>query len=407
MPELAEPPVAPSEQSDNDALKASFNTALQGQTGVDPKAATDDTPEPGAQPVLKPAKPATAAPAATPAAEESIVPEQFTTTPKDEPKPDPTEILTAEERGQLVAKLGGKAQESFNRLETASKAKVAALQAKLDEMTRKAETAPAGPSKEHEEALRAASERAAKLEEQLERAAFAESPRFQKFGSEITAELGTAKGYLEGTQISPAVLDLAASQAGQARLKTLRDAGMDSETIAAVGPHLARADAIRRERDGALDSWKTDHAREMEQHQAQQAQQKAALERQEKEVWDKVAAEMRGKHPAFTKVDGKDKWNALVDQNEKLSEDFAMGRMPLDELFRLGREGVAARTIKLMNDELVVKVNALTEEVGRLRAAQPGTGHTNTSTTPAKPMNETEEHKAAFNRGLEQVRGGQ
>lgn len=404
MPELAEPPAptTPAEKSDLDALKSNFNTALQAETGVDPKATADDAPEPGATPALIPA---TTKPAETTTTDESIVPAQFTGKPAEEKKDETTEILTAKDRGELVAKLGGKAQESFNKLETAAKAKIAALQTQADELRKKLETAPAGPSKDHEEALRAASARATELEEKLERAAFAESPRFQKYDSEISAELTSAKAYLEGTSISPAVLEVAASQIGQNRLKTLRDAGMDSETIAAIGPHLARADAIRRERDASLEHWKADYTKEQEQTRQQAAQQETARQKQEQEVWDRVAAEMRGKHPAYTKVEGKDKWNAIVEQNEKMSEDFAMGRMPLDELFRLGREGVAARTVKLMNDELVKTNNALIEEVTRLKAAQPGTGHTNTTVSTTKPTDEISEHKAAFNAALAQARG--
>lgn len=404
MPELAEPPApaTPAEKSDLDALKSNFNTALQAETGVDPKATVDDAPEPGATHALVPTTPKPADPAS---ADDSIVPAQFTGKPAEEKKDDPTEILTAEERAQLRSKLGSKAQENFDRLETAARAKIAAIQARADELQRKLETAPAGPSKEHEEALKAASARAAELEEKLERAAFADSPRFQKYGSEISAELTSAKAYLEGTSISPAVLEVAASQTGQNRLKTLRDAGMDPETIAAIGPHLARADAIRRERDASLEHWKADYTKEQEQTRQQAAQQEAARQKQEQEVWDRVATEMRGKHPAYTKVEGKDKWNAIVEQNEKMSEDFAMGRMPLDELFRLGREGVAARTVKLMNDELVKTNNALIEEVTRLKAAQPGTGHTNTAVSTTKPTSDEESYKSNFNAALAQARG--
>jgi hypothetical protein len=382
---------------------ANFNTALKAETGVAPEATQEDATEGEAAPSLTP-KPA-AAPAPTKGAEESIVPEQFTSTPKPaEKKEDPNEILPADERGQLVAKLGPKANESFSKLEAAAKAKVAALQAELAEARKKAEVAPAALPKEHEEALRAVQTRAAELEQKLERAAYTDSPRYQKFGADIAAELDSAKAYTEGTSLSPAAVEVAASQTGQARLKTLRDAGADTETIAAIAPFLARADAIKRERDASLEHWKADLTKEQQNQQARQAQETARLQQEEKQTWEKVASEMRNKHPAFTKVEGKDKWNKLVDENERLSEDFAMGRMPLEDLFRLGREGVAARTVKLMNDTLIQHNNALLEEVGRLRAAQPGTGHSvapaaNTAATGS----EMDQLKASFNAAKAQL----
>lgn len=400
MPEtLAPPPPATAtEASEVDSLKANFNTALQTETGVDPKASTDDTPTPDAKPAL--------VPKTDPKADESIVPDQFTGKPKEEKKEDAAEILSAEERGQLRSKLGGKAQESFDRMEMAAKAKIAALQAQAEELRQKLATVPQGPSKEHEEAVKAANERAQKLEQQLERAKYSDSPKFQKFGAEITAEIDSAKAYLEGTQVSPSVLEVAASQSGQSRLKTMRDAGLDAETIAAVGPHLARADAIRRERDSSLENWKADHTKEIEQQRHQQAQQEAQRQAQEEAVFKTVGERMRKELEGFQKVDGHDKWNATVDQNDKDAAEFFAGKKSLEELAEIAYEGVSARTTRLINKELKRMLNAANEENSRLKAAQPGTGHTAVVNGDAtKPMDDEAAFKANFNNALAQVRG--
>jgi hypothetical protein len=408
MPPVLEAPAptTPAAQSESDALKSAFNTAMAEQAGVDPKASRDDTPAPDATPTLTPAKKEEPPAPNQDKATESIVPEEFTGKPKTEEKKDNgDEILTTEERGALTSKLGGKAQESFQKLEAAAKAKIQAIQAQLTEARAKAEAAPSGPSKEQEEALKAAHERAMQLEEKLERAAYAESPKFRKFGADIDAELASAKSYL-GADTPQALIDVAAGLSGQARLKALRDAGLDAETIAALGPHLANADRIRRERDASLESWKTDHAREVETARTRQAQEEAARERQERAVLDEVKADITGKIPGFTKVDGHDKWNAKVDENFKMLEEFAMGRGPLKELIKLGAEGVAARTTAFINEELKKKVDALTEENSRLKAAQPGTGSTNTAVTTAKPVTEADEHRAAFNKAKSELGSG-
>lgn len=385
------PPVAPTEQAENDALKANFNSAVAKETGIDPATTTDDTPDPALKPTLVPVK-ETKVDTKT---EESIVPEQFTGKPAEK-KEEPTD--------EIPVNAGTK---QLRDVLARRDAKLKEFQVQVEDLRKKLETAPVSQSKEHEDMVRVANERAAKLEAELERAAYNRSPKFQRFESEHTAELTSAKSYLEGTDVSPTILEVAANQTGQARLKTLRDAGLDAETIAAVGPHLARADAIRRERDASLDNWKQSMTAEQEQSKAQQAHQEQQRQAQEQAVLKQVADEMTKNNPAFTKVDGHEKWNAMVDQNFKDAEDFAMGRKPLKELFELGYHGIGAKTMKLMNDELTKKCNSLTEQVSRLTAAQPGTGRSVDlkTITNGQPVNEVEEYKASFNREIAAVTG--
>lgn len=399
MPELETPPAPPvSEQSDHEALKASFRAEFAKQNGAAPEPPADTTQTETKPSQEKPPEHGT---------EESIVPKEFTGSkpkPPEEKKDPVDDILTTEERGQLTAKLGGKAQESFQKLESAARAKIQALQTQLTEARAKAEATPAGPSKEHEDALKAAHERAQQLEEKLERAAYAESPKFQKYGADISAELTAAKGYLS-SDTPQAVIDVAAGLAGVARIKALRDAGLDPETIAAIGPHLARADSIRRDRDGALDSWKESRGREQQELRTRQAQEEAVRVQEERSVFDKVKAKIVGTIPAFTKVDGHDKWNAKVDENLQRFEQFAFGKGSLEELMELGAEGVGARTTAFINEELKRELATVREENSRLKAAQPGTGVTHTPPAQNKTMTDEEHYRASFNAAKAQVAG--
>jgi hypothetical protein len=396
MPEVLEPPAT--NQADSDSLKASFNTALKTETDLRPvpaevPAEVERNVQP--DPTLAPDNPPEKKEDKKVEQSESIVPDQFTTKEQKKPEVENEEIPVNAGTKQLRDVLARR------------DAKLKEQQATLAELRAKLETTPVNPSKEHEEMVRAANARAAELESKLERAAYADSPKFQRFNAEHTAEITTAKSYLEGTEISPTILDVAASQSGQARLKTLRDAGMDAETIAAVGPHLARADSIRRERDASLENWKQTHAQEIEQQKAQQTRQEQEQQAKEQVILNEVAAEKMKGNPAFTEVEGHPKWNAMVAQNKKDAEDFAFGRKPLKELFELGYDGVSARTLKVMNGELEKKLNALTEEVSRLRAVQPGTGTSVAATAGdvTKPTDETSEHKAAFNKAMEKLPG--
>lgn len=392
MAETLEPPP----MSDTDALKASFNTSLQEQTGVDPKATDTDDAHPGEQePQLVPQKVETKVETKADK-EESIVPDQFTgKTEANREEPQIEEIPVNAGTKQLRDVLARRDAKLKEQTQT------------LEELRKKLETAPITSSKEHDDRVAAALKRAQEAELRLEKVAYSESPKFQRFNAEHVAEISSAKSYLEGTEISPSILEIAANQTGQARLATLRNAGMDAETIAAVGPHLARADAIRRERDASLENWKANMTVEQQAQQAQAAQQEQQRQQQEQVVLNEVREAKMKDNPAFTKVPGHDKWNAMVEQNIRDAEDFAMGRKPLKDLFDLGYDGVSARTFKVMNAELTKKVNAQAEQIARLTAAQPGTGRAADPKAgeAGKPVDETSEYKASFNREMEKVNG--
>lgn len=399
MPELLEPPAPVSSgDSDSDALKSAFNTALKAGAGVDDAAANDDAPDPGATPGLI-AKPADSKPPEKKeAAGDSIVPSQFT----EKPKAKEADAAPADE---IPANAGAKQlREALARRD----AKLKELQAERDALRLKAEAAPVGASKEQEDAYKAATDRAAKLEQELERAAYDRSPKFQRFGAEETAEITSAKSYLEGTEINPSVLELAARTTGQSRLKLLRDAGMDAETIAAVGPHLARADAIRRERDASLENWKAGAAADQQAQQTRATQEEAQRRQQEETVFKTVGEQMRTKLEAFQKVEGHEKWNAMVEQNEKDAADFFAGKKSLPELAELAYLGVSSRTTKVMNDELRRQLNVANEELGRLRAAQPGTGKAADPKAgqATAPVNDTDHYKQSFRAAQERVGSG-
>lgn len=376
--------------SETDALKASFNAQL--------KAVTDAAVQPEPEPALKevPAKKEPEAKA------EPVIPPSIMAGKEDAKPTDADEPLVSEE---VRAVLKGKPRESFDTLEKNSLARIKALKAELAE-ARSKQTIAANP--EIETALKTERERAAALEQQLERSAYERSPKFQRFGAEEKAELATAKSYLEGTEINPAILEAAANSTGAARIKILRDAQVDPETVAAVSSHLARIDSIRRERDASLENWKTGLAQDQQAQAARQKQIEAQQIENEKKVFTEVRDRLKTM-PAFTKVDGHEKWNEGVEVNLKEAEDFFHGRKSLAELAELGFRGVAQKTTELMNVELTKQLKEANERLTKLQAAQPRAGK------PADPKvekpnpdaakDQTEHYKSSFNTELSKLRG--
>lgn len=260
--------------------------------------------------------------------------------------------------------------------------------------------------------LKTARERAQQLEQELERAAYERSPRFRRFGVEEVAELKTAKTYLEGSDISPGILDAAANASGAARVKLLTDAGMDHGTLGLVGAHLARVDALRRDRDASLETWKQSLTADQEAHKAAQAQVTQRQEAEERRVFETIKTQFIEKIPAFTKSKEKgfDAWDAQVAENLKAVDDFAFGRKPLAEIMELGFRGIAQKATEQINVKLSSRVTELESELTKLRAAQPTTGSGGEAKPPApdpdKPGNEKAHYESSFNREMAKARGG-
>lgn len=382
--ETLEPPPAATTTGDADteSLMAEFNK-IAGPT---------ETPEtPPAQ-----EKPPEPKPAETPkpkgAKTESEVPDEFLTDRKPEaPEVKETPEVPIEEVPANAAPK--QLREALARRETRIKEQALEL---ADYKRKLAERGDGAPNKEQEAAFKAAQERAAALEAEFERVAYERSPKFQKFNADESTEIKTAQSYLEGTEIQPSLIDAAMRVSGQARLKLLRESGMDAETIAAVTPHMARADTIRRDRDASLENWKQTMTQEQEESREQQAAEEQRRSAQEKAVWNEVTGEFYDKHPAFKPVHGNEKWTARVETNKQRAEDFALGKAPLKELFRIGLLGVAAETVEVMNAELKSRLNAATEELARLKAAQPSTGHSADVKANDKPLSDKDHYARAF-----------
>lgn len=391
--ETAQPPeVAPviETTSDADSLKASFNAAheaLKPEPVIEANDATQKAADAKAAEAAKGAK-----------KDESVVPAQFLKTAEEKKEVTTEKVDEPLATDEMRGKVKGEARAQFDKLEKAAKGRIEALQKEITEL--RAKPAAAGDSTELQSELKAERERVQKLQQDFERVAYTQSPKFARFGTDEKAELTAAKSYLEGSEVNPAILDAAAGTTGSERMKILKGAGLDAETIAVLSPHLARIDAIRRERDGSLENWKQTSEQDQQRAKAQQEAQHAQRIAEEKKVFDEVREQAKTM-PAFTKVDGNDKWNALVEQNFKEAEDFFHGKKTLAELAELGHRGVAQRTTELINQELVKTVNEQNATIARLRAAQPSNGasgeHDAKKPAPDPVKDQTEHYKNSFN----------
>lgn len=362
---------------------------------------TPPEPKP-TEPKAAEVKPAEAAPTGKPAKEApkpDAIPEQLVTGEKPKPtEPSHDDILDAEPPANLSEK--GKVSWRLMR----ERSKTIALE--RDNLRKELETAKAsGAPKAEIESIqaevKAARERAAELEKVIEREAFQQSPRFQQFLTREKAALDAAKGYLEGSEINPNVIDLAAAAKGAQRLKILRDAQMEPDMIAAVAPQLARLDEIQQAKAEALatskqlaEQWSADEKRAA-------AERDAAARTEEERVFAQVGAEVAQKFAPFQKIDGHDAWNAGVEQRLADAREFMFGNLPVEKIAEIAYAGVAYKVVDQINATLREKLNAANARLAKYEAAQPGSGNGTGDDKPAQTFaNATEAATARFREAM-------
>lgn len=251
---------------------------------------------------------------------------------------------------------------------------ILSLKAELAETKGKVGAVPV----EVEDRLKTAEETLKQREAELERVAFERSPRYQKFVSEGEAELTAAKSYLEGVKndegeaIDPNVIDLAARAKGPKRADILDKSGLNQTTISAVTSHLARADAIDRDREAAQENWKRTSAdwtaEQTKAHEARAAQVKA----NEDKVFTDVGKKMAETLAPFQTAEGNDDWNTGKDERFKTAQLYFDGKKSLAETAEIIYKGVACEVYKDAFEDLRTKYNDLVGETERIKAARPG-----------------------------------
>lgn len=342
---------------------------------------------------------------------ETGIPDEFLTgePPKKEEKVDDAVaqieamVLPPNAKKEQVASFAKLKEQSVTAIKAAH-ARVAELEAKTSDGSTKAEIEAA-----REEAKKAA-ERAAELEHKLEMAAFEKSPKFQQ--QYVEAEKGTldgAKTYLEGTEIDPAVIEVAARLKGSARIKVLQDAGMDPSTLSAVTPYLAEYDKIQRGKASALENWKVQaDAEALQQKQALDA--KAAQRAQEENrIWDSTLQKISVQILPFRKVENNENWNKQGDTLLADAKRVYNGEADLAEVAEKVAMGTAYPVLQKMYDTVVQKNKDLAAENAKLKSARPGASSGSDligSASNGTYATEAERQMATFRRNLEVAKTG-
>jgi hypothetical protein len=352
---IAAPGVTPQQEA-HTAFAGAFDKAMEKRGGGPPaeQAPASQAPPPKAQPEPDKAK-ESEFPAELMGAEKA---------PEPEAKDDLDDI-------QPSPKMGEQQKGNFARLkELARAARTEAAQAKKELETARA----LPPAQTDGEAIKQAQQKLKEMEDLVERSNFVMSPKYQRMTEAHEQSITDAKSYLEGEDVPASVIDAAARVNGAKRTAILREAGLDAETIALIAPHLAQADHIAREQGKALESSKTIREEWQRELTAREEAGKAAERAEEDRVFSEGAAEIGKLFEPFQKIPGAEKWNAQVDALQAEAKEFFNGKMSLESMRDIALYGVGAKVLHKMFHAVRDENKVLKEQLGKLKAAQPGGG---------------------------------
>lgn len=340
--------------------------------------------------------------------------------PSDVIDPDRTNTPTVhdEVKDLLSAELpkGSKKEQidSFGKLKTRAAEK---LQAALDRAAELEQKISQGDTSKTEleqlrTQLKEANERASKIGEDFEKVAFEKSPRFQaQFSAREQTAIDLAKSYLDGTEIKPDIIELAARATGRKRVEILRDAGVDETALGLISPHLAAFDTVQREKQAALADWKNLSKQEREQAQQQQERAQAQRAEQENKVWESVVNKARTDLLPLRASKENTEWNSRSEELVTRAKQIFNGDgADLPTFGETILKGVAYDAQQEVVEHLRGEVASLRAENGRLKSAAPGatmtSGSQDNGNANAPKASRDEQAKSTFNQQLGLARAG-
>lgn len=338
----------------------------------------------------------------------SVIPDDIIAPPKDEPKPD--EVIAAIDAMELpkgasktqIASFASLREKAKERIES-QKTKIAELEGKIGESSNKADI-DAWQAK-----ITAAEEKASKIEDEFSRTAYEQSPRFRtKFTAREASAIDGARKVLEGTEISPEIIEVAARLTGQKRREVLKGAGIEGDLLAEVAPYLVSYDAVQSDKKAALENWKGEAAQIAEEHRVKSEAARARKTAEDNKVWETVSRKIDLLPLRKSKENGE--WNARAEELDARAKQIFNGEgVPLDTFAETIRKGVAYDAQDEVLQKMIEENQNLRAENTKLKSARPG--GTITVGGDGKPqqqqgkVNFEERAKSTFNEQLAAVGG--
>jgi hypothetical protein len=337
------------------------------------------------------------------AAGKTILPEEIFT-PADEEKlgEKPNEAIAEIDSMTLPKSAKPETIANFNSLKETSKKHLKQVQDKIAELERKlSEASKNGDVETWQKKITEAETARKNIEDQFARVAFEQSPKFQsQFIDREKASLEGARASLEGTEVNPDLINVAAYSTPANRIKMLREAGAEPEVISAVTAYLAQFDGVQRDKNKAIENWRTEVAQDQERTEREQAQQRVKRREQEDQIWNDVVSKLD--LIPFRKAKNNEEWNARAESMKSAAKEVYNGEgVTYEELSETLLKGKAYDGLNEVVKQLVEQVKNLQTRNSKITVAKPGGEMTQTTTAvPSQDhekMSREESAKSIFN----------
>lgn len=340
----------------------------------------------------------------------SAIPEDIISPPETKIETEkPSEAIAAIEAMQLPKSAKAEQVTNFATLKEKAKKEIESQATRIKELEGKiGKSTDKSEIEAWQAKLTAAEERASKIEEEFSRAAYEQSPHFRsKFiAREVTAIEG-AKKVLEGTEVSPEIIEVAARLSGQKRRDVLKNAGIEGDLLSEVAPYLTSFDAVQNDKKAAIENWKGESAKLQEAANAKSQADKQRRVAEENRVWEAVSHKTDLLPLRKSKDNGE--WNARAEELAGKAKQIFNGEgVPLDAFAETIQKGVAYDAVNDVLQKVMDENKNLKAENAKLKSARPGgsitVGGDQGKPDPAK-LSPVDRAKATFNQELAAVGG--
>lgn len=382
---------------DSDAFGEELQAAIDkdlGKTTPDPTTPPPPPPSPS-QPQAPPASAAKIEPAAK--TDDGIPSELFGATAKatEPPKQEQTD---AERQKFVEEQTKGMSLNASERFKAAYKREEEAIK-KAKEFERKVADLEASNKKAVEEfqaKLQAAAapkeledlkKRVAELDEQLEKRALLDHPKFKAaFDNKIEAWIDVAKKYVgqEKAGEVAALLRLPDSTERNNKIDELAEGIEASLTKTKFLNLVNEIDKVAADREEKVTQWKENkrlldeqEARERAKQNEQNGQRQRQTAEQLNNIWNDTTQRLTSKESElewYQKIDGNENWNKQVDERLRHVRALAEEDMPPDKMYELSALALAAPMYRRMFLDERSRNMKLTGEIDSLKGAQPNPG---------------------------------
>ncbi len=288
--------------------------------------------------------------------------------PKETQKPDDFEELMKLEKPV-------KGQDHFGKVKAAAAKYHTEAETLRKELDALKTAAPAAMTDKERQEFEAARTRAQELEKELETVSVERSGKFRSWQASEQSNLTAAKSYLDGSDVAPHVVEAAASVTGAARLKALRESGMDAETISAVMPHLAAVDAARQTMNQMRENATAERTAIEAEEKARGEQGETARKQEYEQAFKKVTTDIFEKYDVFRNNTGDAKWDARANQfRADAAKVFSGDAGSVEAMARVAAVGVIGEAQNEYIGSLKKMLSDAQATIKQLKGSEPGAG---------------------------------